>query len=49
MMFEILETQKIVDGNAELVLVPAKSAELLADLLATQASQTAPAEQTGQQ
>jgi regulator of protease activity HflC (stomatin/prohibitin superfamily) len=49
MMFEILETQKIVDGNAEVVLVPAKSAELLADLLATQASPAAPAEQAQQQ
>jgi len=35
-VFEILEAQKIVAGNAKLVLVPKESSGVLADLIATQ-------------
>jgi len=38
-VFEILETQQIVEGNAKLVLIPEGSKEVLADLLATEPAQ----------
>jgi len=35
-MFEILETQKVLEGNTTLTLIPGSSKELLGDLLAAQ-------------
>jgi hypothetical protein len=45
-MFEILETQNILDGKAEIVLVP-HDRTLLGELIASRASRASPQGQTG--
>ncbi len=46
-LFEILETQRILASNSDLILVPRGSNELLADLLSAQGSIPARPGQTG--
>jgi hypothetical protein len=45
-MFEILETQNILDGKAEIVLVP-RDRTLLGELIASRASRASPQGQAG--
>ncbi len=41
-LFEILETQKMLDSNADIVVLPAGRSEMLADLMATPRPRPAP-------